>query len=148
MNGDLLAAVALASHGTVWLRRAEGVSAPDLERTSPLFQLVRSVTFQPSGVVGVGPWLISLRERHTDRIWLVVHEDAPPALPSHLAAAFAGGGAWLLLATGPDLVEAWTSMWDVGDPERWRQPRGCSAAWDRGTTWASPPAESTTSTRQ
>jgi hypothetical protein len=119
VNGELLAAMALASHGSLWLHHGKGTPPPELELASPLFQLVRSVTFHGAvEIAGVGPWLADLRARRVDRLWLVAPEsERGDALPEHVAVAFAGGGSWLLLATGPARAEAWVPAWDVGDPD-------------------------------
>lgn len=128
MNTELLAAAALAGHGTVWLQEPDG-AAPRIDEAHLVFQHVARARFrpptrqvwrwrlQPPDVHGVAPWLASLHRRGIERIWLVVPGSASASpLPQHIAAAFAGGGSWSLLATGPRGTEAWTPTWGLADP--------------------------------
>jgi hypothetical protein len=123
VNGELAQTMALAAHGSAWLLRDDASTPPDLLTSNSTFQYVHQVTFvdpaEPDRVVdGVVPWLAGRRERHVERLWLVLHEAGRGIVPEHNAVAFAGGGTWALLATsaaGDAGAEAWKPRWHLDD---------------------------------
>ena len=116
MNGELAQAIALAAHGSVWLRDPnEG--PPDLS-TSSTFDYVQSITFvldEREVANRVTEWFEALRDRRIQRLWLEIPDETQGRrwLADHLASAFAGGGRWLLVATANTFAEAWRPVWTV-----------------------------------
>lgn len=121
MNGELANAIALALHGTAWLR-SPSAPPPDLEGLNSTFQYISSIQFEPpprrwrhtEPLTGAGTWLHWLRAQKARRIWLTIPEATRGPLEPHLATAFSNGGRWALLATG-SRPSVWVPSWDVGD---------------------------------
>ena len=112
-------------HGTAWLRAENQSLPPRLEAENSTFQFVREVRFQDPGSglvrraatsVGTSDWLSQQRQADVGRLWLVVRDQptSPHPFDAHLAVAFANGGEWVIVATGP-LDTVWTATWTVGD---------------------------------
>ena len=120
MNGELAQTMALAAHGSSWLAGSDGTPPPDLERTNSAFRFTRSLAWaigRRDGR-GVGSWLTDLRAEAVERLWVVIDDRAQRGIvPVHNAVAFAGGGTWGLLATGPSGAEVWSPAWELGDRE-------------------------------
>jgi len=116
LNGELAQAIALATHGSVWLRESLR-PAPDLGSSST-FDYVQSITFvleRREIASGVAKWFEGLRGRGVRRLWLEIPGGSQRGhwLADHLASAFAGGGRWLLLATSDTFAEVWRPSWNV-----------------------------------
>jgi hypothetical protein len=71
MDGLLAKYIALATHGTVWLRN-QSTAMPDLRGSNGPFADVGEVSF--GGVNGVDAWLRSLAESGVERIWLSINQ--------------------------------------------------------------------------
>lgn len=128
MNGELAQAICLASHGSCWLARAGHSEPPALERENSTFQFVGSVEFHLSAGSSaqgfradtVTDWLLQLRDRQAERLWLVIPEAKPVAdlgqpVDEHMLAGFANAGRWSLVTTGGRQPEEWRASWSVGD---------------------------------
>ena len=116
MNGELAQAIALAAHGSAWLREPSG-PAPGLESAST-FDYVQSISFVLDGreiASSVSAWFDGLRGRAIDRVWLEIPDESTGGrwLADHLASAFAGGGRWQLRATAGSFAEVWRPGWSV-----------------------------------
>ena len=127
MNGELAQAIALAAHGSVWLRDPSS-DPPDLS-TSSTFDYVQSISFvldELEVADRVAGWFAGLRTRRIERVWLEIPDETQGRrwLADHLASAFAGGGRWLLVATSHTSAEAWRPSWSVdrdsNDRRIWR----------------------------
>ena len=122
MNPELAQLIALAAHGTAWLRSSVRSSPPVLDAKNSAFKNVR-VRFELRSAVDTDPltattipeWLQQLRVRNVDRIMLApIDADEPgehQPLAPHLTVAFAGGTQWRFLVTSPRSVELWTARW-------------------------------------
>jgi hypothetical protein len=132
MNGELAQVIALATHGTAWLRNPEG-RPPALDTTSSTFKFVRSVAFaieeqrgvlrrrQRTTLSNVGEWFDRLHSEGITRLWLLIpapaaHDVDGRTADDHMLVAFAGAGTWLLVATGGRRPEVWGPSWQVGTP--------------------------------
>ena len=121
MNGELANVIALALHGSAWLARPSA-PPPDLERSNSAFQYVGRIQFEPPErrwrgtelIRSTGAWLSWLRKSGATRVWLALPATTHGVLPAHIAAAFANGGQWGLLATG-GRPSVWVPAWEVGD---------------------------------
>lgn len=130
MNGELAQAVCLAGHGSSWLAGTGDSVPPALDQENTTFQFVGSLQFHlqagptlgESTATTVRDWLLQLRDRGVDRIWLWVPEPKPvttsgPPMEEHMMAGFANAGRWGLVATGERHAEVWRPFWQVGDRE-------------------------------
>lgn len=130
MNGELAQVIALATHGTAWLRGPEA-PPPRLDTTNSTFKFVHSTEFaieeqrrllrrQRRTTIGdVAGWLDRLKRKQMTRLWLVIPEPEAKQVDghrvdAHMRVAFAGASKWLLLATGESHSEVWASSWQVG----------------------------------
>ena len=119
MNGELAETICLAAHASEWLR-ADTTEPPSLEGNST-FQYVGSLRFNYEHslharieATDVGSWCLQLRERGVERVWLIKIPPSGP-LADRIAASFAGGGTWAMLATAGDRQELWRGAWLVGN---------------------------------
>jgi hypothetical protein len=123
VNGELAQLICLASYGSGWFNDGGTGPAPDLTGNST-FKYVRSTEFSRAGreaILGTQAWFGELRERGIQRVWLAQPDVLPvrsrwPYLEPHLEVAFANGGHWFLLATGPAPAEVWRASWSVIEP--------------------------------
>ena len=127
MNGELAQAAALVAHGNHWFRVGGGAAPAPISLEGAAFQFVSSVDFvlvddagtQVERFADVAAWLEALQARGIDRLWLELSADRPDThgfvIEAHQLSAFAGGGSWFLVATGPARSEAWQGAWRVGD---------------------------------
>jgi hypothetical protein len=124
MHGELAQLIALGAHGSAWLAGRTGAGPPELEGTNSTFQYVRDVRFELEGSVlrkGVvssdaASWLLAVRARGVNRLWLVTPDSA--GLRDRQLAAFVGGVPWSLVATAGDRpIEVWRAGWSVADAE-------------------------------
>jgi hypothetical protein len=123
VNPELAQLIALAAHGTAWLRSSVQSLPPELDAKNSAFKNVRvrfelrsAVHTDPLTATTVAEWLQQLRARDVDRIMLAPvganepdGEDQP--LAPHLTVAFAGGTQWRFLVTSALSVELWTARW-------------------------------------
>ena len=133
MNGELAQAIALATHGTAWLRDPAARLPAALAMDSSTFQYLRSVEFTLEERRWLGPrrlratmpdvatWLERLRGNGIERLWLVIpavrgHRLGSHVIDAHMLAGFAGGAEWLLQGTGRS-NELWSAAWEVGAPQ-------------------------------
>ena len=115
--------MAIASHGSAWLRSPDGAAVPQLS-TNSTFRYVANVEFSSeprADGVDLVRWLTSLRARGYRRLWLAQPAVPPvrnrwPYLEPHMEVAFANGGHWFALATGGSPTEAWRASWTVIEP--------------------------------
>jgi hypothetical protein len=138
VNGELAQVIALAAHGTSWLRRPS-VPPPALDANNSTFQYVGRVDFHPIGPATadegrspspVGRWLQLLREAGVDRLWLMIPEAQTMSaggrpVDEQFLAGFANAGRWSLLAieegktrlwrTKEGRTRLWHATWEVGD---------------------------------
>jgi len=131
MDGALAQVIAIATHGSAWLRDRSSVDLDDFAAHNSTFQYVGELTFLGSG--GVRPWLEAQAANGIERIWLSIAglDGSRPGgpLPPHVAIAFAGGSHGGLLTTHGHGRHLWESKWEVGDksaPDRriWRVTYG------------------------
>ena len=125
MNGELAQAIALATHGSAWLRDpTRSRPPPELDRTNTTFQFVRSVSFvekrrwRTSRQTTVASWLGELAAQGVERLWLDIpapgaHRVGGLAVEAHQLMAFSGAGTWQLLGG----ERRWRPVWELGDPE-------------------------------
>jgi hypothetical protein len=126
VNGELAQVIALATHGTSWLRNPAG-TVPALNHSNSTFQFVRSVQFivgsgllrRSKPLLDVPAWLENLRRRDVKRLWLVVPSVARStgleSVYEHMLVALSGGGTWFMLSTADRAAESWRASWEVGD---------------------------------
>jgi hypothetical protein len=131
VHGELAQVIALAAHGSAWLRGITAGAPPPLENGNSTFQYVRRVRFEirrssfrpATSASGVGGWLEGAREREIDRFWLSIPEPGAVTtdgheVPDRMLVAFAGAGRWFLVGTSRDQSrELWRASWAVGDEE-------------------------------
>jgi hypothetical protein len=121
VNVELAQLIALAAHGSAWLTGRAGEMPPDLEDGNSTFQYVRSVRFELPGRLlrastvssSVTDWLVAVRQRDVDRLFLATPSGQPP---DRDPPAFAGTYPAAIVASsakGP--IERWTTTWTVGD---------------------------------
>lgn len=124
VNGSLALMATLASFGGRWLRDGSG-PPPELLTRSKSFQYVGSFVAEfPRRRLArtlrtarsPEDWLAALKAEGVTTLSLITDlATAAGALPPHVAASFANGGAWGLLATGKGPATFWTIRWEVGD---------------------------------
>jgi hypothetical protein len=120
MDGELAQAIALIAHGNVYLQ-GDGPPAPALQSSNSTFQYVSGVSFlevarngEPVRIArDVSGWLTWLGDRGVERLHLRTVPASGP-LPDHIAAAFAGGGRWVVEATGGNGAQSWIPRWELG----------------------------------
>lgn len=130
MHGELAQLVALAAHGTAFLRG--GGCAPELFPGHSTFRFVRAVRFaRVSRLLGLLPverppdsgtasWLGDLRRRGASALELGRHPGVPRKreLPPHMDAGFSNGLDVALVARDfSGSVELWTGVWEVAAPK-------------------------------
>lgn len=128
MNGELAQVICLATHGSAWLADVGNSDPPALDRDNSVFQYVGSLRFRlqheqgepDSPAATVADWLLQLRQRSAERIWLAL-SDAKTAtmgdrgIWGHELARFANAGQWGLVVTGGQQPEIWQASWMIGD---------------------------------
>jgi hypothetical protein len=129
VHGELAQVIALAAHGSAWLKGILPGPPPPLDADNSTFQYVRRVRFDfcsssvqtTATVADVGGWLQGARAREIDRLWLLIPDprvvvtDGEHA-PDRMLVAFAGAGQWFLLGTSAEPPrELWRGSWTVGD---------------------------------
>jgi hypothetical protein len=131
VHGELAQVIALAAHGSAWLRGITAGPPPRLESGNSTFQYVRRVRFEfrrasfwpVTSASDVGGWLDGAREREIDRFWLSIPEPGAVTtdgheVPDRMVVAFAGAGPWFLVGTSRDQSrELWRASWTVGDED-------------------------------
>jgi len=129
VNGELAQIICLATHGSVWLADATRAAPPALDQENSTFQYVGSLQFRfrdgqagPESRAGtVADWLLQLRQRQAERLWLVIPEVKTVTPEGHAdeheLAGFANAGRWTLVTAGGRQPEAWRASWAVGDRE-------------------------------
>ncbi len=115
MNGTLAQTIAIATHGTAWLRDRGSVDLDAFVADNSTFQFVGRLEFEGAG--GLPAWLEARADEGVERLWFAPGEPAPEdgALAPHLAAAFAGGGSGAILAVGREASALWRGAWTVVD---------------------------------
>ena len=123
MNPELAQLIALAAHGTAWLRSSVRSLPPALDTKNSAFRNVRvrfelrsAVHTEPLTATTVAEWLQQLLARNVDRIMLAPigadeRDGEHQPLAPHLMVAFAGGAQWRFLVTSPVSLELWTARW-------------------------------------
>ena len=117
MDGALAQVIAIATHGSAWLRERSSVDLEEFAAHNSSFQYVGELTFFPSG--GVNPWLEVQEANSIERIWLSIAglggSRPTGALEPHVAIAFAGGSHGGLLTAHGNGRHLWEAEWTVGD---------------------------------
>ena len=116
----------LASYGTSWLAGDATEEPPDLEAQNSTFRFVGTLQFVDGAagqtLTSVRDWLHELRNRGTQRIWLVIADPKPrPAswgpIDEHKLVGFVNTGAWTLLATSDTSATTWRRTWVPAHPD-------------------------------
>jgi hypothetical protein len=115
MNGELAQIIAIATHGSMWLRDRRSVDLNAFVAGNSTFQYVAHMNFDGAGALP--EWLAARADDGVERLWLAhapLAADGGPLSP-HLAAAFAGGGSGAILAPGSRTSTMWRATWGVTD---------------------------------
>ena len=115
MNGELAQTIAIATHGSAWLRDPRSIDLHAFVAGNSTFQYVAHVNFD--GAEALPEWMAARAADGVERLWLA-HADVAGGggpLSQHLAAAFAGGGAGAILAPGSRTSTLWRAAWGVTD---------------------------------
>jgi hypothetical protein len=117
MDGAFAQVIAIATHGSAWLRDPSSVDLDDFAAHNSTFRYVGELTFFPGE--SVRPWLETQAANGIERIWLSLTgldgSRSTGPLPPHIAIAFAGGSHGGLLTVHGRGRILWESEWAVGD---------------------------------
>jgi hypothetical protein len=126
MNGQIAQLVALASYANAYLR---GLSAP-FPPTHSTCKYCDRITFAEIGVTPFGKqrenvvadapaaWFAYLERTGARDVQVVREPQDRPLISDRMSAGFAGGGGiWLLAVRHADVMNYWTSRWEVWNRE-------------------------------